>query len=60
VYNSAKVRKQQILDEIAAIYQCDDDGTLQDGMRVRRMQLISELGIVSEREITMLRHKSRV
>lgn len=50
VFNNVKVRKQQILNEIATIDQCDDDETLQERMRVRSMQLLSELRIVSERE----------
>lgn len=50
MFNNVKVRKQQILNEIATIDQCDDDETLQERMRVRSMQLLSELRIVSERE----------
>jgi len=60
VFNSEKVKKQQSIEEIEAIDHCDDDGSLQEDLRVRRIQLLSDLRVMSERENAMIKQKSRV
>jgi len=54
------VKKNKIIGEIESLDKFDDDEQLQEGMRVRRVQLLEELRHMSERQTTMLKQKSRV
>jgi len=59
-FNSDKLKEQQLLHEIDALDQYDDEGNLQEFMRIKRIQLLGDLRILSEKENAMLRQKSRV
>jgi len=59
VFVSEKFKRQQILDEIEAIDTCDDDDILHEDKRVRRIQLLSDLRDMSERETGMIKQKGR-
>ena len=59
VVNSKKVRKQKILDEIDELNQKDDEGSLREVMRVRRVGLLGELKTMTEKDIVMMKQKSR-
>ena len=60
VLNRDRVRKQDIIEQIGAIDHYDDEGKIQEKMKVRRIQLIGELKTMSERENAMMKQKARV
>jgi len=60
VFNMSKIREQHLLAKIEQIDQREDDGYLRKDMRVRQMELLSEIRCLAERELAILWHKSRV
>jgi len=49
-----------LIDEISELDQCDDEGTLQDDKRVKRVEMLSQLRTLNEREVTMTKQKAGV
>jgi len=60
VVSSTKNRKQQLLAEIKELDWQDDDEILSEDMRVKRMDLLSQLRSLKEKDIAMLKQKARV
>jgi len=60
VVSSAKSRKQQLLVEIEDLDRQDDEGILSEEMRVKRVDLLSQLRSLEEKDIAMLKQKARV
>ena len=60
VVSNAKSRKQQLLVEIEDLDRQDDEGILSEEMRVKRVDLLSQLRSLEEKDIAMLRQKARV
>ena len=51
--------ENKILDEIDELDQKDDEGSLWEDMRVMRVGLLGELKTITEKEIVMMKQKSR-
>jgi len=60
VVSSTKSRKQQLLTEIEELDQQDDDEILSEDMRIKRVDLLSQLRSLEEKDIAMLKQKVRV
>lgn len=60
VSNNTKNRNRQLLGEIEDLDQCDDDDNLDDDMRANRVDLLSQLRSLEQKEISMLKQKARV
>jgi len=58
VFNSST--KQELLAEIEELDRYDDEGNLQDDMRVKRVDLLSQLSYLEEKELSMLKQKARM
>ena len=54
------IKKQEVLAEIVELGYRDEDETLEKELRMRRMELLSELGGINERELAIVIQKSRV
>jgi len=57
---NTKSRKQQLLVEIENLDQQDDDENLSEDMRVKRVEMLSQLRSLEEKEIATLKQKARV
>jgi len=57
---NTKSRKQQLLAEIEDLDQHDDDENLSEDMRVKRVEMLSQLRSLEEKEIAILKQKARV
>ena len=60
VVSSTNNRKQQLLAEIEELDRQDDDEILSEDMRVKRMDLLSQLRSLEEKDIAMLKQNARV
>jgi len=60
VVSSARSSKQQLLVEIEDLDRQDDEGILNEEMRVKRMDLLSQPRSLEEKDIAMLKQKARV
>ena len=49
-----------MLAELEVLDQCDDDDSLQEDARVKRVDLLSQLRNMEEKEVFMLKQKARV
>jgi len=59
VFSSTKRIKQQLLAEIEELDKCDDEENLLDAIRVKRVDLLSQLRGMEERQIAMIKQKAR-
>jgi len=55
VVNKSKVRKKQVVSEIEDIDKKDDEGPLNEELRVRRLVLLSELKGMKDKEVEMIK-----
>jgi len=59
VFSSFIKRKQELLAEIEELDHCDDEGTLQEDKRIKRVEILSQLRGMEEKELDMVRQKAR-
>jgi len=55
VFDKEKAKQQTILEEIEILDQVDDNGELQNEMRIRRIGLMEDLKKLMEKENTMVK-----
>jgi len=55
VFDKEKAKQQTILEEIKILDQVDDNGELQNEMRIRRIGLMEDLKKLMEKENTMVK-----
>jgi len=60
VNSRARMRKKELIAQIEEFDKCDDDDTLQEDERIMRIDLLSQLRSLEEKEEAMLKQKSRV
>ena len=60
VYARDNNARQTLIVKIAVLDQCDDDGNLTEEKRIERVELLSQLRIMEEKEAAMIKKKVRV
>ena len=55
MFDKEKAKQQTILEEIEILDQVDDNGELQNEMRIRRIGLMEDLKKLMEKENTMVK-----
>jgi len=60
VYARDKSVRQTLIAKIVELDQCDDDGNLLEDKRIERVELLSQLRIMEEKEVAMIKQKVRV
>jgi len=59
VYARDKNARQTLIAKIEVLDQCDDNGNLTEEKRIERVELLSQLRIMEEKEAAMIKQKAR-
>ena len=58
--SNTKSLKRQLVAQIEELDKCDDEEMLNDDMRVKRVDVLSQLRSLEDKELAMLKQKSRI
>jgi len=58
--SNTKSLKRQLVAHIEELDKCDDEETLNDDMRVKRVDVLRQLRSLEDKEVAMLKQKSRI